>query len=111
MRPGDAANRAGLSAGKSWAHAALAHGWRFEAELEKADQARLDALCQRRVVLLAPRNWRPPAGPCLFIGPETVNTGPLAVEVFDSDVARLTTVSDRAGRRFWTADPAGANAQ
>jgi hypothetical protein len=63
------------------------------------------------VILLAPRNWRPPAGPCLFIGPREVNTGPLAVEIIGNDRARLTTVAERAGYRLWTRDLSAANSQ
>lgn len=104
-RPKDAARRLGLSSGKGWAHANLAHGWRLEAEFGRMKQARLDSLCRFGVILLAPRNWRPPAGPCLFIGPEAVNSGPLAVEIGDGDRVRLISVADRAGDRFWTAQP------
>ncbi len=102
-RPKEAARRSGLSTGKGWLHAELAGGWRLEGEMSRASHTRLEALCRTKVVLLAPRNWRPPAGPCLYIGPEAVNSGPLAVEIAD-DQASLATVADRAGQRMWTGD-------
>ncbi len=110
-RPKEAAERPGLSVGKGWAHADLAHGWRLEGELQRAEQSRLEALCQEQVILLAPRNWRPPAGPCLYIGPREVNSGPIAVEIVDRKAARLTIVAERAGRRLWTGNPAVSNSQ
>ncbi len=102
VRPKEAAKRPGLSAGKGWAHADLAHGWRLEAELYRAPLARLETLCEPRVVLIAPRAWRPPAGPCLFIGPHALRSGPLAVTVRDDDQAMLITTREWSGDRLWT---------
>ena len=100
-RPKEAADRVGLGAGAGWVHADLRDGWRLEGEMRRARQSRLEELCRERVILLAPRNWRPPAGPCLFIGPQAVNSGPLAIEI-DGESARLVTVAERAGRRPWS---------
>lgn len=104
-RPKEAAARRGVSTGKGWVHAQLAHGWRLEGELYRVEQARLEALCQTRVILVAPRAWRPPAGACLFIGPEALDAGPLAVSLTDDDQAVVETAAEKTGRRLWTGNP------
>jgi competence protein ComEC len=104
----EAAARPGLEHGRGWARAELGGGWRLEVvHARRPEDARLEALCRPRVLLVA-RHGPPLAGPCCYLGEARLaRLGALAMRAGPDG---LSIEAARGGRRLWSPPGAGPGA-
>lgn len=105
-----ASARPGLEHGRGWARADLGRGWRLEVvHARRPDRARLRALCEPGVVLVA-RHGGPIEGPCLYLGEAELATGgALAIRMGEAG-PRLDWAREARMRRPWLPEAGGAAA-
>ena len=98
-----AARRGGFSPGYRGSETVLPNGWLVLNVLDRRPvPARLEAVCQKQVVVLAPYANQRPEGECRFMGRRRLlRSGALSIDL-EGDALRIRTAARRAGDRFWT---------